>query len=138
MEKIKLKHQRLFLLGGALCGLGVAAFLILTAFRDNLVFFYTPTDVLHKKIPLSQRIRIGGFVEPHSVQQRGEKVSFKVTDQKETLIVTYKGLLPDLFREGKGVVAEGYLLAPSYFQAETVLAKHDENYMPPEVANRLR
>jgi cytochrome c-type biogenesis protein CcmE len=138
MFHVKHKHQRLLLILGALVSLGVAATLMLVAFEDNLVFFYTPIDLLHKKIPPEQRIRVGGLVEPHSLVHQGEKVTFKITDQKETLEVIYQGLLPDLFREDQGVVAEGYLLQPSLFHAESVLAKHDEAYMPKEVADQLK
>ncbi|MBS0271454.1 MAG: cytochrome c maturation protein CcmE [Proteobacteria bacterium] len=135
---MKPKHQRFLLIGVALLGIGVSTFLILTAFRENLVFFYTPSDLTQKKIHATQRIRIGGLVKPHSVQQTGEKIYFEITDHKIILKVSYDGLLPDLFREGQGIVAEGYLRQPDHFQAETVLAKHDENYMPPEVAERLK
>lgn len=135
---MKPKHQRLLLIGIALLGLGISTFLILTAFRENLVFFYTPCDLTQKKIHASQRIRIGGLVKPHSIHHSGEKVHFEIIDQKAILKVSYNGLLPDLFREGKGVVAEGYLRQPDHFHAESVLAKHDENYMPPEVAKRLQ
>lgn len=138
MVHVKHKHQRLLLILGALVGLGVAAALMLVAFEENLVFFYTPSDLSHKKVSPEQRIRVGGLVEAHSLVHEGEKVTFKVTDQKETLEVTYQGLLPDLFREGQGVVAEGYLLKPSVFHAESVLAKHDEKYMPKEVADQLK
>lgn len=138
MLHVKHKHQRLLLILGALVGLGVTAALMLVAFEENLVFFYMPSDLLHKKISPEQRIRVGGLVEPHSLVHEGEKVTFKVTDQKESLEVTYQGLLPDLFREGQGVVAEGYLLKPSVFHAESVLAKHDETYMPKEVADQLK
>lgn len=135
---MKPKHQRLFLICAALMGLGISASLILVAFQENLVFFYMPSDLLHKKISPQQRIRVGGLVETHSLHQEGEKVHFKITDQKESIAVKYQGLLPDLFREGQGVVAEGYLLSPRHFQAITVLAKHDETYMPKEVAERLK
>jgi cytochrome c-type biogenesis protein CcmE len=135
---VKPKHQRLLLICSALLGLSISLFLILIAFQDTLVFFYTPSDLLHKKIPPQQRIRIGGFVDLHSTHQRGENVRFKITDHNETIEVNYHGLLPDLFREGQGAVVEGYLLDPTHFQAETVLAKHDEKYMPKEVANCLK
>lgn len=135
---MKYKHQRLLLIFVGLTGLGIAAFLILMAFQDSLIFFYTPSDLAHKTIPGGQRIRVGGLVKPHSLYQEGEKIQFTITDQKETLKVNYQGLLPDLFREGQGVVVEGYLQGSSIFQAESVLAKHDENYMPQEVADRLK
>lgn len=135
---MKHKHARLLLLTGFLGGLFGAAFLIFTAFQDTLVFFYTPSDLLQKTPPQTQRLRIGGLVEPQSLQKNGQDIRFKITDQKETLLVHYQGLLPDLFREGQGVVAEGYLKSPGLFQAETVLAKHDETYMPKNVADRLK
>jgi cytochrome c-type biogenesis protein CcmE len=135
---VKPKHQRLLLICSALVGLGIAASLILIAFQDTLVFFYSPSDLLQKNISPQQRIRVGGLVEIQSTQQRGEKVHFRITDQKESLSVSYQGLLPDLFKEGQGVVAEGYLMGPAHFQAETVLAKHDETYMPKEVAEGLK
>lgn len=138
MQSVKPKHQRFILIFSALLGLGVASSLVLIAFQDTLVFFYTPTDLLHKNISPQQRIRIGGLVGRDSSNQVGEKVFFKITDKKVHIDVTYHGLLPDLFREGQGVVAEGFLVTPTHFQAETVLAKHDETYMPREVAERLK
>ena len=135
---MKPKHQRLLLIGLGFAGLGLAAFLTLTAFQDALVFYYIPSDVHQKKILPEQRIRVGGFVKPHSVHHQGEKVSFQITDERDSLEINYQGILPDLFREGQGVVVEGYLLKPTEFQAETVLAKHDEKYMPKEVADRLK
>ncbi len=138
MLLMKRKHQRLVLISSGLLGLGIAAFLTLTAFQEALVFYYMPSDLQSKKIPSEQRIRLGGLVEPRSLRQNGEKVSFKITDQKKFIDVTYQGILPDLFREGQGVVVEGYLRNPTEFQAEMVLAKHDENYMPKEVADRLK
>lgn len=135
---MKPKYQRLLLIFAAFTGIGVAAFLMIIAFQDNLVFFYTPSDLLHKKVHPEQRIRVGGLVAFNSVHQEGERVHFTITDQKEALIVYYHGLLPDLFREGQGVVIEGHLLKPTEFQAETVLAKHDEKYMPKELADKLK
>lgn len=135
---MKPKHQRLFLICSALVGIGIALFLILIAFEDTVVFFYSPTELLHKTISPQQRIRVGGLVEIASTYQAGENVQFKITDQKEVITVTYNGLLPDLFKEGQGVVAEGYLLDPMNFQATTILAKHDEKYMPKEVAEHLK
>lgn len=135
---MKPKHQRLLIICLGLMGLGIALFLVSIAFRDNLVFFYTPSDLSQKKIHPEQRLRVGGLVEKNSLKQDGQKVSFQITDQENVLKITYTGLLPDLFREGQGVVVEGYLSEPDLFQAETVLAKHDENYMPKEVADRLK
>jgi cytochrome c-type biogenesis protein CcmE len=135
---MKHKHQRLVLISSVLIGFGLSIALMLIAFRDTMVFFYTPSDLLHKNISPKQRLRIGGLVEISSVHQTAETVHFKITDQKDVINVVYKGLLPDLFREGQGVVAEGYLLDPMNFQATTILAKHDEKYMPKEVAERLK
>ena len=135
---MKPKHQRLLLICGAFTGVCLAGYLTLSAFQDSLVFFYTPSDLLQKQILPEQRIRIGGLVQPQSLLQKGESVSFKVTDNNKTLDVIYQGILPDLFKEGQGVVAEGYLIHSNLFQAESVLAKHDETYMPKEVADRLK
>ncbi len=118
--------------------LGVAAALILTAFEENIVFFYSPTDIAEKKVAEGRRIRLGGLVEDGSVKKAGgAQVRFRVTDLKTVIPVVYKGLLPDLFREGQGVVAEGKLEG-GVFRADEVLAKHDETYMPPEVADALK
>jgi cytochrome c-type biogenesis protein CcmE len=118
--------------------LAVAAGLILAAFEDNIVFFYSPTDVAEKKIAEDRRIRLGGLVEEGSVKKTGGAiVTFRVTDLTTVIAVTYKGLLPDLFREGQGVIAEGRLKG-GVFQADEVLAKHDETYMPSEVADALK
>lgn len=127
------------LLLASLVFLGGAAALVLTAFQDNIVFFYSPTDLKTKQISASQRLRIGGLVEEGSVakDESGKTVRFKVTDLANSVDVTFTGILPDLFREGQGVVAEGRF-ASGVFTASDVLAKHDENYMPPEVAEALK
>lgn len=141
MKKIhvKPKHQRLIFISFGLFCLGIAVYLTLVAFQDSLVFYYTPSElVLKKNIPPQQRLRIGGLVEIDSLKQSGPNVSFRITDNNETVKVNYQGVLPDLFREGQGVVAEGYLSEPHKFKAETVLAKHDERYMPKEVADQLK
>ncbi|MBX9786635.1 MAG: cytochrome c maturation protein CcmE [Alphaproteobacteria bacterium] len=135
---MKPKQQRFLIIFMGLVGLGIAIFLVSIAFRDNLVFFYTPSDLSQKKIHPEQRLRVGGLVEKNSLRQHGQKVTFHITDHAKVLKVNYTGLLPDLFREGQGVVVEGHLSEPSTFQAEAVLAKHDENYMPKEVADRLK
>ncbi len=137
---MKRKHRRLTFIVTGLVLLGAAAALVLIAFEDSLVFFYSPADLAEKGIPEGRRFRIGGLVEEGSVTRLadGLTVSFRVTDLSETVPVTYKGVLPDLFREGQGVVAEGHLDASGVFTAETILAKHDENYMPREVADALR
>ena len=134
------KRKRLWLVLGSLGTLGVAAALVLTALSDNIVFFYSPTQIAEKKIPPERRFRMGGLVEAGSVKKSadGQITSFKVTDTHKTVSVVYRGLLPDLFREGQGVVAEGSLGADGVFAAREVLAKHDENYMPPEVAKALK
>ena len=119
--------------------LGLAAVLVLTALQDSIVFFHSPTDVLEKKIEPGQRFRLGGLVEVGSVQRdQGTEVKFTITDANQTINVRYQGVLPDLFREGQGVVTEGKLGADGVFVADSVLAKHDENYMPPEVADTLK
>lgn len=133
------KQRRLTMIGGALAILAIAAGLVLNALRDSIVFFSTPTMAAEKQIPAGKRFRLGGMVEQGSLQ-RGDNlaVSFKVSDGGATLPVNYKGILPDLFREGQGVVAEGALDAHGVFKADTVLAKHDETYMPKEVADALK
>jgi len=135
---VKRKKQRLYflLLGGLAVGTGVA--LVLTAFEDSIVFFYSPTELKTQSLTPGQRIRIGGLVEEGSIQKDGDTVRFVVTDTAEELTVSYRGILPDLFREGQGIVAEGMLLPAGVFQASDVLAKHDENYMPPEVADAIK
>ena len=132
------KRRRLWLLVGSLAALGAAAALVLTALSDNLVFFYSPSQVAEKGIAPDRRFRRGGLVEAGSVQKNGEEVRFPVTDTHKTMPVVYRGLLPDLFREGQGVIAEGTLRADGVFVAREVLAKHDENYMPPEVAKAIK
>jgi cytochrome c-type biogenesis protein CcmE len=132
------KRKRLYLLLGSLAVLGVAATLVLSALNDNLVFFYSPTQLADKHIAPDRRFRLGGLVEAGSVKKNGQEVRFTVTDTHKTVQVVYRGLLPDLFREGQGVVAEGSLGPDGVFVARDVLAKHDENYMPPEVAKAIK
>ena len=134
------KRRRLFALALGLSLLGGATALVLAAFNDNLVFFYSPSDVAEKAIGPGLRIRIGGLVEPQSLvrQADGHAVGFRVSDGRKDLSVVYDGVLPDLFREGQGVVAEGRLRPDGVFAATSVLAKHDEKYMPPEVADALK
>jgi cytochrome c-type biogenesis protein CcmE len=134
------KRKRLWLVVGSLAVLGFAATLVLTALNDNIVFFYSPTQISEKQIPPERRFRMGGLVEAGSVTKSpdGQVTSFTVTDTNKTVKVVYRGLLPDLFREGQGVVAEGSLGADGVFAAREILAKHDENYMPPEVAKALK
>lgn len=119
--------------------LGLAAGLVLFALSDSVTFFYSPSDVAERGVEPGERIRLGGLVEEGSFQKLGDAtVRFNVTDFVETMPVTYRGVLPDLFREGQGVVAEGAVQADGSFTADKVLAKHDENYMPPEVADALK
>ena len=133
------KQRRLTMIGGSLAVLAIAAALVLNAFRDSIVFFSTPVMVAEKHIQPGQRFRLGGLVLTGSVV-RGDNlaVSFKVSDGSATLPVAYKGIWPDLFREGQGVVAEGALDSSGVFRADTVLAKHDETYMPKDVADALK
>jgi cytochrome c-type biogenesis protein CcmE len=133
------KQRRLALIGSALAVLGIALALVLFAFKDSIVFFNSPTDVVEKHLAPGSRIRLGGLVKEGSVV-RGEnlQVHFDVTDGNATIAVAYQGLLPDLFREGQGVVTEGILEPSGTFKADTVLAKHDEVYMPREVADALK
>ncbi len=132
------KTRRLTLIGSALCVFGVAVGLVLFALRDSIVFFYGPTEVAEKAPAPGTRLRIGGLVKPGSVEHSGATVHFAVTDEKRDIGVTYTGLLPDLFREGQGVVAEGTLGANGVLTADSILAKHDERYMPREVADALK
>jgi cytochrome c-type biogenesis protein CcmE len=134
------KRRRLYAVLAGMTMLGVAVFLVLSAFNDNLVFFYSPTDLKTKSVPLERQLRIGGLVEEHSVEREadGKTIDFRVTDGSNTVAVTFNGGLPDLFREGQGVVAEGVLRRDGSFLASNVLAKHDEKYMPPEVADALK
>ena len=134
---MKPRHKKLAAIGGGLVALGIVAALVLTAFEKSLVFFFSPTEVVEKKAPAGRTIRIGGIVEPGSVKRDGVEVRFVVTDTAQGLPVVYRGALPDLFREGKMVVAQGQLDADGVFRAREVLAKHDENYMPPEAAHAV-
>lgn len=133
------RRKRLALVGLLVAGVGGSVALALAAFSENLVYFYTPTEVARGEAPQARTFRIGGLVEDGSVK-RGEdslRVRFAVTDRAETVPVVYEGVLPDLFREGQGIVADGQLGDGGVFRAERVLAKHDENYMPPEAAEAL-
>jgi cytochrome c-type biogenesis protein CcmE len=133
------KQRRGVLISTCLAVLGVALGLVLFAMRDSIVFFYSPSEVAEMRIAPGQRFRLGGLVETGSVVRgEGTSVRFVITDRAKTLPVTYTGVLPDLFREGQGVVAEGVLEPEGVFHADNVLAKHDENYMPPEVAKKLK
>ena len=132
------KQRRLVMIGAGAVVLALAVGLTMTALRDSIVFFNSPTDVIEKKLAAGQRIRLGGLVQPGSVQRKDVDATFEITDGKNAIHVTYRGILPDLFREGQGVVAEGTLIDHASFRADTVLAKHDENYMPKEVADALK
>ena len=136
---MKARHRRLAWIGAGLATLGVAAALVLNAFQSNLVFFFTPSQVVAKEAPQSRPFRIGGLVESGSLERDPNSltVQFRVTDTAQTIPVTYTGLLPDLFKEGKGVVAQGSLGTDGSFHATEVLAKHDENYMPPEAKQAI-
>jgi cytochrome c-type biogenesis protein CcmE len=133
------KQRRLVLIGASLGVLALAAGLVLSALKDSIVFFNSPTDVVEKKVSPGSRIRLGGLVKPGTLQ-RGDHlaVRFEVTDGKEAIAVNYQGILPDLFREGQGVIAEGAIQPNGAFKADAVLAKHDERYMPKEVADALK
>ncbi len=134
------RRQRMLLLASMVIGVGIAAGFALKAFNENLMFFYTPSKVIAGEAPVDHLIRVGGLVTNGSVQRQadGLTVNFDITDNAETITVQYTGILPDLFREGQGIVAHGRLQGNRMFIADEVLAKHDENYMPPEVADALK
>ncbi len=136
---MKVRHKRLAIIAAGLALIIVATILVTNAFRSNLVFFFSPTQVENGEAPKSGNFRIGGLVEQGSLKRLpdGLRVQFKVTDTAKSMLVEYKGILPDLFKEGKGVVAEGAFNQEGLFVATQVLAKHDENYMPPEAAEAL-
>ena len=133
------KQRRLVLIGGSLGVLALAAVLVLTALKDSIVFFNSPSDVVEKRVAPGTRIRLGGLVKPGTLE-RGDNLAirFEVTDGNNGIKVAYQGILPDLFREGQGVIAEGALDQAGLFKADSVLAKHDEKYMPKEVADALK
>jgi cytochrome c-type biogenesis protein CcmE len=133
---MKPRHRRLAIAAAVVCAMGAATALVLNAFRSNLVFFYSPSQVATQEAPTGRTFRLGGLVQAGSVRRDGVHVRFIVTDTAETVPVRYEGILPDLFKEGKGVVAQGRL-ENGVFVAREVLAKHDENYMPPEAADAL-
>ena len=137
---MKPRHKRLVAIAAGVAALGIAAALVLNAFQQNLVFFFTPTQVAQNEAPRDRAFRIGGLVEEGSVVREKDAltVRFKVTDTAKAIPVVYTGILPDLFKEGKGVVAQGRLGSDGTFKANEVLAKHDENYMPPEAAEALK
>ncbi len=133
------KRRRGIMIAGGVVILGCAVLLVLFALRDTIVFFHMPSDIADNKVATGQRIRLGGLVQQGSIRRgEGSDVRFVVTDTRSTVTVVYRGMLPDLFREGQGVVAEGKMGPSGVFRADTVLAKHDETYMPPEVAKALK
>ena len=131
---MKRRHKRIAFIVVGLAGLSIAAYLVASAFRNNLVFFFSPTQVAAKEAPINRTFRIGGLVQEGTVKREpdGLTVRFTVTDTAQSIPVVYKGILPDLFKEGRGCVAQGKIGSDGVFQADQVLAKHDENYMPPE------
>src|SRR6266487_5669766 len=136
---MKRRHKRIAFILAGLAGLGIAAALILNAFQNNLVFFFSPTQVVAKEAPTGRMFRIGGLVEKGTLQRDndGLTVHFTVTDTANSIPVVYKGILPDLFKEGRGCVAQGKVGADGVFYADSILAKHDENYMPPQAGQAI-
>jgi cytochrome c-type biogenesis protein CcmE len=134
---MKPRHKRAAMIVGGLAAIGIAAYFVLNAFQSNLVFFFTPSQVDSGEAPKNRTFRIGGMVKEGSVKRDNLTVSFVVTDTLKDVPVTYTGILPDLFKEGKGVVAQGQIKEDGKFSASEVLAKHDENYMPPEAQHAL-
>ncbi|MEY4346113.1 MAG: cytochrome c maturation protein CcmE [Pseudomonadota bacterium] len=134
---MKPRHKRIAIALGVVSVLGVVVALVLSAFQSNLVFFYSPSQIASREAPAGRTFRLGGLVVAGSVKRDGVNVNFQVTDTAQVVAVRYAGILPDLFKEGKGVVAQGQL-RDGVFEAKEVLAKHDENYMPPEAAEALK
>jgi len=134
---MKSRHKRIAIIVAGIVLLAIAATLLLQSFQSNLVFFFSPTEVAQGKAPKEGNFRVGGLVEVGSIKRNGTQVTFRITDTAKTMSVMYIGILPDLFKEGKGVVAQGKQGPDGMFIADQVLAKHDENYMPPEAAAAL-
>ena len=136
---MKRRHKRVAFIVAGLAGLAIAAYLVASAFRNNLVFFFSPTQVAAKEAPVNRTFRIGGLVQEGTLQRDndGLTVRFTVTDTAANIPVVYKGILPDLFKEGRGCVAQGKLSSDGVFHADQVLAKHDENYMPPQAGDAI-
>ena len=136
---MKKRHKRIIFIACSLVALGLATWLVLGAFRNNLVFFFSPTQVAAKEAPVGRTFRIGGLVQDGSMKREsdGLTIRFVMTDTANTIPVSYKGILPDLFKEGRGCVAQGRVGPDGVFYADTIMAKHDENYMPPEAAKAL-
>jgi len=137
---MKPRHKRMVFIAAGLAGIAIAATLVLTAMKGNMTYFFSPSEVVDGKSPVSKTIRLGGLVVDNSLKREddGLTVHFRVTDNVHTINVIYTGILPDLFREGQGVVAQGRMSSDGVFIADEVLAKHDETYMPPEVAEALK
>jgi len=137
---MKARHQRLIAIGLVLAGVGVGAAFLLRAMNENILYYYSPTQVMAGEAPEARRFRVGGLVVPGSIEREDGtmQVAFTLTDNAELVTVSYSGILPDLFREGQGIIAHGSLDEDGVFVADEVLAKHDENYMPPEVADSLK
>ena len=137
---MKARHQRLIAIGLVLAGVGIGAAFLLRAMNENVLYYYSPTQVMAGEAPDARRFRVGGLVVPGSIQREdgSMQVAFTLTDNAELVTVSYSGILPDLFREGQGIIAHGSLNDNGVFEADEVLAKHDENYMPPEVADSLK
>ena len=131
------KKKRFYLLFSAFTFFCFIVGTILIVLKDNILFFYTPSEILEKDLKQDEKVRLGGLVEENSVARNDTKINFTITDLKKTIEVTYEGILPDLFREGQGVIVKGYL-QNNIFEATEVLAKHDENYMPPEIKKKLK
>src|SRR5829696_1277526 len=134
---MKRRHKRIAFIVAGVAGLAIAAFLVLSAFQNNLVFFFSPTQVAAKEAPVNRTFRIGGLVQEGTLKRDGLTARFIVTDTAASIPVVYNGILPDLFKEGRGCVAQGKIGSDGVFQAEEVLAKHDENYMPPEAGEAI-
>jgi cytochrome c-type biogenesis protein CcmE len=134
---MKRRHKRIAFIVAGVAGLGIAAYLVASAFRNNLVFFFSPTQVAAKEAPVGRTFRIGGLVQEGTLKRDGLKAEFIVTDTAASVPVVYNGILPDLFKEGRGCVAQGKISADGVFHADQVLAKHDENYMPPEAGQAV-
>lgn len=136
---MKTRHKRIAFIALGLAGLSIAAFLVTNAFKNNLVFFFSPSQIASKEAPIGRNFRVGGLVEKGSIKRDndGLTVQFSVTDTAKSVPVVYKGILPDLFKEGRGCVATGRLESDGIFHADEVLAKHDENYMPPEAGKAI-
>lgn len=134
---MKPRHKRAAIIAGGLAAISIAAYLVLNAFQSNLVFFFTPSQIASGEAPKNRTFRVGGMVKMGSIQRKDLTVTFVVTDTAKEVSVSYTGILPDLFKEGKGVVAQGKLGVDGHFTATEVLAKHDENYMPPEAQHAV-